>query len=105
MGSSITPIFLVERKGVEPSTFALRTRQPTVVSADEKELAATPKSACTKACTSKAQIVHGAVEAATTHAAGFDVDLAVVVEAWPLLPQAVQAGILAIVRASASCGR
>ena len=42
----------VERKGVEPSTSALRTQPDTVISDIVKGLTATPATVCTKVCTS-----------------------------------------------------
>ena len=89
----------VERKGVEPSTFALRTRRATVASETGKELTTTLNPACTRACTSNAEIAH---ETAAAASAGIplDDDLAAVVEAWGTLPAAVRAGIVAMVRAA-----
>ena len=48
----------MERKGVEPSTFALRTRTPTDTTGNPQELTATPSPACTAACTSEAENEH-----------------------------------------------
>ncbi|MFN0054408.1 MAG: hypothetical protein ACKV0T_19700 [Planctomycetales bacterium] len=49
----------MERKGVEPSTFALRTQGLGVVSVTEQELTATLPGVCTPVCTSDAENVHG----------------------------------------------
>jgi hypothetical protein len=52
----------VERKGVEPSTFALRTRPPTDTSEADKALTATASAACTAACTRKRETDNGTTE-------------------------------------------
>jgi hypothetical protein len=85
----------VERKGVEPSTFALRTRQPIDASEYSKELVTIPESACTSACTSESQNAHETVSA-ELNGEKLDADLAAVVEAWPLLRKAAKTAILAI---------
>jgi hypothetical protein len=90
----------VERKGVEPSTFALRTRQPAVVSETGKEVITTPESVCTRVCTSDEKIPHEPADAASRSIVP-DSDLAAVVEAWAALPAAVRAGIVVMVRAAA----
>ena len=81
----------MERKGVEPSTSALRTQGTHAVSESYKELAATARAACTNACTFKDENLHG------TQA---DDGLAEVIDNWPTLLGAVKAGILAMVRAA-----
>ena len=50
----------VERKGVEPSTSALRTHDSAVLSDNQSELAATPDSRCTNGCTSEPENHHEA---------------------------------------------
>lgn len=47
----------MERKGVEPSTSALRTHKDGDASVNGPELTATPSAACTVACTDEGQIV------------------------------------------------
>jgi hypothetical protein len=52
----------VERKGVEPSTFALRTRRPTVASDGRQGVTSATSPACTAACTSGGENEHGTSE-------------------------------------------
>jgi hypothetical protein len=49
----------VERKGVEPSTSALRTQGHPDVSGTEQQLTATAAPVCTPVCTSEGENVHG----------------------------------------------
>jgi hypothetical protein len=93
--SKDSELFRVERMGVEPSTFALRTRQPIDASEYSKELATTQNLACTRACTSEAENPHETL-AAVSNGEPFDADLAAVIEAWPLLRKAAKAAIIAI---------
>jgi hypothetical protein len=51
---------------------------------------------CTSVCTSEAESAHGGA----ADAAIADPDLAAVVEAWGRLPDAIRAGILALVKAA-----
>jgi hypothetical protein len=83
---------VVERKGVEQSTFALRTRQPMVASETVKELAATPESVCTSVCTSEAEKAHSLT--------GIDAELALLIDRWPALTEATKTAIVAMVRAT-----
>lgn len=64
---------MVERKGIEPSTFALRTRRTTDASSEIKQLAANRSRRCTIGCTSNTKIEHettaeGAGDQAADHA-------------------------------------
>ena len=79
---------LVERKGVEPSTFALRTRRPIDVSEAGKELATTANAVCTSVCTSPAENDHEPVP--------IDPDLALLIDRWPTLPTDTKAAIVAL---------
>ena len=100
--------FEVERKGVEPSTFALRTRQAPVASEVGKALTATPSPACTAACTSEAENANAnpldGDRATAADDIPADLDLAAIVAAWPSLPGAIRAGIVAMVNAAANAG-
>jgi len=100
----------VERKGIEPSTSALRTQEPSNASDATKELASTHSAACTAACTSEAENANdGTPKTTVADQAGrldeplaetLDADLAAVSAAWPKLPPAIRAGILAMIRAA-----
>jgi hypothetical protein len=71
----------VERKGVEPSTSALRTHEACVTSESNKGLATSENPACTRACTN------------------LD-DLAKIVAAWPMLPEPVRQAMVALTAAA-----
>jgi hypothetical protein len=91
----------VERKGVEPSTSALRTQTHTVLSDEPQGLGASDSDACTAACTRNAESVHGAAhEPVPTVQKLADPDLACIVDLWPKLPTAIKAAIVALVKAS-----
>ena len=51
--------FSVERKGVEPSTSALRTQRPTHTTQSLQRVVATPNSCCTTGCTNSPENDHG----------------------------------------------
>ena len=78
----------VERKGVEPSTSALRTQPLRDVSYTAEGVAASDPTACTEDQVS-------AKDDATT-AAQNDPGLQAVVQAWPALPEALRRAILAL---------
>ena len=82
----------MERKGVEPSTSALRTQPPRVVTDTDKGFTSTPKAGCTSGCTSEGQN--------EKVAESLPPELALVVNRWPTLPDALRAGILAMVKAA-----
>ena len=67
----------VERKGVEPSTSALRTQEPTEASESVKDVAASDTDGCSNCCSS------------------LD-DLARIVTAWPSLPEPIKRAMLAL---------
>ena len=48
----------METKGLEPSTFALRTRRHRTEGTQPQQLTSTPESACTNACTSLPESEH-----------------------------------------------
>ncbi len=81
----------MERKGVEPSTSALRTQEQSVPSDGGKGLAPTTSAACTTACTSEDE---------STNAEPIDHDLQAIMDAWPTLPAPIKVGILALVNAA-----
>jgi hypothetical protein len=68
----------VDRKGVEPSTSALRTHENTDASITGKELATSDSPACSNACSN------------------LD-DLARIVAAWPSLPAPIRRAMLALI--------
>ena len=78
----------VERKGVEPSTSALRTQPLRDVSYTPEELATSEPDACTAACTGNAVWVNDNAQN--------DLVLQAVVEAWATLPEHVRATIAMI---------
>ena len=84
--------FLVERKGAEPSTFALRTRRTTDTSSNVQALTTTPSPACSAPCSEVAETAHD-------EAAG-DPQLAAVVKAWPTLPEPIRRAIVAMIGAA-----
>jgi hypothetical protein len=88
-------------EGFEPSTPALRTRQPIDVSITNKELTTQLKPVCTSVCTREAK---NAKETAPSKSAfdAVDADLTALVNAWPTLPAMVRARILAMVRAASA---
>ena len=49
----------VERKGVEPSTSALRTHTPTAVNENGQQLTTPPISVCTSVCTGEPETANG----------------------------------------------
>ena len=55
----------MERKGVEPSTSALRTQEACDASDGLQEVTATPTAACTTACTNEAGSANGKGQATT----------------------------------------
>ena len=55
----VSGLHTVERKGVEPSTSALRTQQACDASNTGKEVVEGVSLACTAACTGNAETVHG----------------------------------------------
>jgi hypothetical protein len=94
----------VERKGVEPSTSALRTHEPQNASEADKGLASSDSSACTNACTSTpgnaTDDTDEPLETTGTECGSTDSDLVEVIRRWPALPAAIKAGIVAMVKAA-----
>ena len=74
--------------GLEPTTFTLATCEHRTEASPNQELASPPADACTSACTNNAESPHA------------DPDLTTIIDAWPTLPQAIRAGIVAMVRAA-----
>ncbi len=91
----------VERKGVEPSTSALRTQQGDDVSANQTEVMETGTGACTAACTNEREIGQNRGVPADP----IDHDLARLVEIWPNLPEAIRRCILAMVETAITSSR
>ncbi len=87
--------------GVEPATPALRMRRPIVASENQQEVTTTPESVCTSVCTSQAENAYEMAPGESPDAPA-DADLAAVVKAWPSLPPALRAGIVAMIRATAA---
>ena len=56
----------MERKGVEPSTSALRMCEHTVLTENPSELAPTPSVRCTNGCTSEAENANGGLQSTVT---------------------------------------
>ena len=83
----------MERKGVEPSTSALRTQQTGDASADQQPVTETVPGACTAACTSLEENGQNRGAAADP----VDADLARLIEVWPSLPEAIRRAILSLV--------
>ena len=81
--------------GLEPVTPSLSSSGPSIVSGYNKELRAAQSAACTRACTSDAEIAHDK---------SFDDDLAVLIDAWPSLPPAVRQSIVKLVKVAAKRG-
>ena len=81
----------MERKGVEPSTSALRTQEQSVASDGDKGVTSSLSAACTNACTSEAE---------NANAETIAPDLQAIIEAWPTLPESIKAGFLALVNAA-----
>jgi len=71
-----------------------------------EELTATSSAACTAACTGEDESANANAPKASQfppeHVGAADPNLTEVMTAWPTLPAAIRAGILAMVRASAS---
>jgi len=54
----LTSAGILETKGLEPSTFALRTRRPPTEGTQSQQVTSTPEAACTNACTNSAESEH-----------------------------------------------
>jgi hypothetical protein len=91
----------VERKGVEPSTSALRTQPLRDVSYSAEGVATSDPAACTAACTGNA--ISANDNAGST--AQNDLDLEAVVEAWPALPDSLRQAIVTLVKAARIAGQ
>ena len=94
----------MERKGVEPSTSALRTQETQNLSDVDERLAATGSVACTNACTSESESASADMSVMLnptahdlTHA---DQDLIKVIDLWATLPPVIKAGIVAMIDAA-----
>jgi hypothetical protein len=72
----------VERKGIEPSTSALRTNQHGAEAPEKPGFRAAVPKRCTPGCTS---------------AEGLDSDLAKIVAAWQALPEPIRRAMLALI--------
>ena len=89
--------------GLEPTTFTLARGRPSVVSDADKGLTDGDTRACTTACTSDPENGHGTGSDAAfgrTADGALDAQLTEVADAWAGLPDAVRAGIVAMVRAT-----
>jgi hypothetical protein len=82
----------VERKGVEPSTSALRTRTHLVLSENPQELTAPAIPVCTSVCTNERQ---------NDVSPALDAELQMVLDLWPKLSPAARSAIVAMVKATA----
>ncbi len=82
--------------GFEPATSSSRSKGSSIPNTANTDHAKPNSPVCTPVCTSDAEDEHGWISEASEDSP----ELMVVVEAWPLLPQAVKAGILAMVRVS-----
>jgi len=99
----------VERKGLEPSTSALRTQRDGVLSVDTKQVTPTAANGCTNGCTNSPENGNGATLelADATNSKCLELlaanpELRGVIDAWAELPDAVRAGVLAMIRAAGS---
>jgi hypothetical protein len=88
----------------ELTTFTLAKGEPSVVSADTKGLTEDGNSACTTACTSNTETANEAITEASgrgdAEGPAQDPRLDAMIESWPTLPEAIKAGIVAMVKAS-----
>ena len=82
----------MERKGVEPSTSALRTHEHAIASATQSRFTNAPSAVCTRVCTSDAD---GGSEPDAGN--NRDVDLAHLMAEWPFLSSAIKTAIVTLV--------
>ena len=79
----------METKGIEPSTSWLQTSESSIVSESLPEVTSSPSVRCTNGCTSEPE---------TTNEPAADPGPGAVHAAWPSLPAAIKAGIMAMIQ-------